>query len=195
MLNLLYSQLLHCRHPGYTALNLTGVSVERLLLSFKKVMGSVTLCALTVTTGTEASKLKMTRRRSPIVLESWQQAPCLRDVGASSQTYSICWKQSSGAAVTVLMCVLFIYCICLYLGKYNNMKSLEHLVIWSPSDLWQRWMGSSLALWNSQTTKCSVRFLELMLWYLYIPDNTPVCLKVYLLQITELHFYNWCVLV
>lgn len=132
MLNLLYSRFLHCRHPGYTALNLTGVSVERLLLSFKKkVMGSVTLRALTVTTVTEASKLKKKKKRhrgeAPLYLDSDSELPVWGMLARHRRrTVFAEKKQSSGAAVTVLICVLFIYCICLYMGKNNNMKSLEH---------------------------------------------------------------------
>lgn len=76
---------------------MTGVSVERLRIFKKKKAASFTLCALTVTSGAEASKL---RRRGG-------EATRLLNRDSDRRWHATADVQSSGVAVTVTMCLLF----------------------------------------------------------------------------------------
>lgn len=137
------------RHSGCTAVNLTGVGTERLLRCFQN---KARLC-FNRDSRSWGVKAETAQRESHAGLESWQRAPCLRDVGASSQTYSICWKLMWSSCDS-LMCLMFIDCICLYLrGKNSNINILEHPVIWSPSDcnLWLLKFKYCWILWILKT--------------------------------------------
>lgn len=69
-------------------------------------------------------KAKTTQRKKPhctcIVTASPLSDGCWRVI--ADVQYLLETQQSSGAAVTVLMCLLFIYCICLYVGGKQQYK-------------------------------------------------------------------------
>ncbi len=165
--------------------------------ALKTMLGSVTLCALTVTTGTEASKLKGHRGKATLYLNRDSELPVWRMLARHrrctvfAENTTVIWSGCDSFDVS------YVYLLYLFaFGKNNSINILEHPVIWSPSDcnLCGRWTGASLGWWNSETAKYWLEFMgskpSQYMWWL-----APACrhtLSLFdsvsenLLQMTEL---------
>lgn len=89
---------LHFRYSTDSAVSVTGVSMERLLFSFHtflspppKKTASFTLCALTVTSGAEASKLRQHRGEATSCLNRDSERP-LRRMLARNGRCTVIWS-------------------------------------------------------------------------------------------------------
>lgn len=120
------------------------------------MLGSVTLCALTVTTGTEASKLKGHRGEATLHLNRDSELPVWRMLARHcrctvfAENTTVIW---SGCDSFDVSCVYLLYLFAF--GKNNNINISEHPVIWSPSDCnlcstvgerVHRWLGENQKL-------------------------------------------------
>lgn len=118
VLNLLYSELPRRRQVWMYSVDFWQVSVWKgLCFALKTLLGSVTLCAFTVTRGTEASGDTEGEPRWTWMVTASPLCDGCRDAVTDVQIFA--WKHNSHQSS---------------LEKNNNINISEHPVIWSPSD-------------------------------------------------------------